>query len=398
MVRSVWWCIAVPWPAPRSRSRWSDDGLDAPVTLILSSPTNPSPAAPDGRFRTTVARLGRAIRSRRADPATAAIRSLVPTIRAELAERDPEAARWTIAGIRPGEPVLVSLAAASGALVAVVRVARTPAGRRGLDRAAAALSAIPSVVPAEAGTILPILLGGSVDDGLQWLAERSLPGVSASTLRQDPARRRRTVDAIVRAVAPIHAATTEVTVGDDLARTWILDRAAVVAGAMPGESLAGDAVRRLGDDLAGRLVGRQLAVGWIHGDLWAANVLVDPLGAVRGIVDWDSSGPHELALHDRLHLALTTRRRAERRHLGPVLADLLESGRWADDDRAALGLGPTDAVDADRPVASLGGLDAISALWLYWLRFVEVNLARHPDLVDERAWLGANLKRVIACL
>ena len=35
-----------------------------------------------------------------------------------------------------------------------------------------------------------------------------------------------------------------------------------------------DRARRLGDQLRAALHGRNLAVGWIHGDLWPGNVLV----------------------------------------------------------------------------------------------------------------------------
>jgi len=397
MVWPVQWCIAVPWPAPRTRSRWSDDGLDAPVTLILSSPTNPAPAAPQGRFRTTVARLGRALRSRRAEPDAVAIRRLVPSILERLAERHPDARGWTIVRVQAGEPGVVFVGPSATAVTAVLRIARTAGGARGLDRADAALSAIPALVP-EAAPILPSVLGGATDGGVRWLAERSLPGTSGSTRGQDADRRRATVAAIVAAIAPIHAASAAIRVDADRTRGWVADRAAVVAEAVRSEPARSEAVDRLAGDLAGRLIGRELAVGWIHGDLWAANVLVDGRGAVTGIVDWDTAAPAEPALHDRLHLALTTRRRAERRHLGPLLAELLETGRWADEDRPALGLGPTDLVDGDTPVASLGGLDAITALQLYWLRFVEANLARHPGLAHDVAWRRANLDRVIACL
>ena len=150
--------------------------------------------------------------------------------------------------------------------------------------------------------------------------------------------------------------------------------------------------------ISAELRGRTLVAGWIHGDLWPANVLFrrDEF-VVSGIVDWDSAGNSELALHDRLHLALTTRRLVERKELGPVLIELLTGGGWTDDDRVVLGAHaePIDEIEEGAEIRS--GLSVRTGLWLFWLRFVESNLARHPGLATDRAWMVANVERVIAC-
>jgi hypothetical protein len=136
-----------------------------------------------------------------------------------------------------------------------------------------------------------------------------------------------------------------------------------------------------------------MSAGWIHGDLWPANVLVTgDRPEVSGIVDWDSAEDDELAIHDRLHLAVTTRRLVERQELGPVIAGLLTGGGWTDDDRAVLDVQPGGGLRD-----GVSGLLEPTALWLYWLRFVESNLARRPALARDRVWLAANVEQVLAC-
>ena len=157
----------------------------------------------------------------------------------------------------------------------------------------------------------------------------------------------------------------------------------------------------LAADLSAALTGRAMRIGWIHGDLWPANVLIDPATwQVSGLVDVDSAEPGELLLQDLLHLALTTRRRIERRDLGAVVAELLSGAPWADDDRIVLGPAadePSEADPAASDLAAFGGLDRSTALWLYWLRAIDINLVRHPELAADRRWVEVNVLRVLAC-
>jgi phosphotransferase family enzyme len=227
----------------------------------------------------------------------------------------------------------------------------------------------------------------------------------------DPGRRRLMLVATTRAIAEIHAvvAARPVVVDDVLIDRWVTARVRIVADTLGRGSTASPAsgqpaVASVGSRIAADLRDRTLQVGWIHGDLWPANVLVKGAGpAISGIVDWDSAEDDELALHDRLHLALTTRRLVERAELGPVVAGLLTGGGWTDDDRAVLDVpqGGRPLGDGPEPRPSpadgLSGLPDATALWLYWLRFVESNLTRRPGLATDRVWLAANVEQVLAC-
>jgi aminoglycoside phosphotransferase (APT) family kinase protein len=198
-------------------------------------------------------------------------------------------------------------------------------------------------------------------------------------------------------IAAIHAASAvRAAVIDLQLSTWVDRRVAIVrsildAGRHPPAHAA--ALDQLGSELRSAVRGRKLSAGWIHGDLWPANVLVDQAShQLTGLVDWDSAAPDELPLHDLLHLALTTRRLVERRPLGAVVAELLQGAGWTPDDMAALGPG---AEIGDGP-AAFDGLGAPTALRLFWLRAVEVNVDRRPALARQRAWVRANVVSVLA--
>jgi hypothetical protein len=280
-------------------------------------------------------------------------------------------------------------------------VAGTPPGRAGLARADDALRTLRRVLgPAVTGILPEAISAGTLADR-SWFAESALDGRSARTLIADPAARRRMLAATTNSIGAIHAGTAgSAVVDDELVERWVGRRAGAISGVLaPMPRAAADALARIATTTTADLQGRILPLGWIHGDLWPANVLVrgDP-PTVSGIVDWDSAAEDELALHDRLHLALTTRRLVEHRNLGPVLADILRGVPWGDDDRVVLDA-PAGEPDGSEPRLGDGfsGLPERTALWLYWLRFVEANLLRHPTLASNRGWLAANVERVLGC-
>jgi hypothetical protein len=329
-------------------------------------------------------------------------RGHAPRILAAIAAVRSDATTWVVQDSRVGEPTILIVGPPGGTPAAIVRVARSRSGQAGLERAAAALDQLHlRLTSLEVDTLLPVPIARGELSGRTWLAEGALAGTSARTLLPDAERRRRMLVATTQAIAGLHAATARPVVVDDaLLGRWVTARVAGIAAVLrrgSGASRDGARLARVAASVAAELRDRTLSAGWIHGDLWPANVLVAGDGAeIRGIVDWDSAEEGELALHDRLHLAVTTRRLVERTELGPVVAGLLTGGGWTADDRAVL-----DAPAGDGLTGPAGdGLSSLpdpTALWLYWLRFVESNLARRPELATDRPWLAANVEQVLAC-
>ena len=364
-------------------------------------------------------RIGRILHAQAARRERSVDRRHAPRILAAIASVRSDAARWVVQDSRVGEPTILIVGPRGARSVAIVRVARSPSGQAGLERAAAALDQLHLRLAAlELAALLPVPIAHGALPGRTWLAETALEGQSARSLLPDPERRRPMLVAAAQAIGGIHAATARpVAVDDIILDRWVTRRIRIVAeslrrGRAASRAGAEPALARVASTIAADLRDRTVSAGWIHGDLWPANVLVTGDGAVvSGIVDWDSAEDDELALHDRLHLAVTTRRLLERRELGPVIASLLSGGSWTDDDRAVLddapggGTGP-DAGPGDGlsglsglsgPGDGLSGLSDRTALWLYWLRVVESNLSRHPGLATDRTWLTANVEQVLAC-
>jgi hypothetical protein len=365
-------------------------------------PQSGSPTAPPSRA--IARRIVHAWRDLGAARELAHERAYLPAILDDLAEagvpgKPPE---WVELRAFPGDPTIF-LVGREGALpLAAIRIARGPSGRRGLARAVAALTSIPSLLGrTEAGTaaaaLVPGLLASGEVDGRAWLAEAALPGQSGRSLIGDPIERGVLLRRVATGIVAIHAAgTVRTPVSDAHLGAWVERRVAIVraileAGRHPPTHVT--ALDQLGSELRSALRGRELSTGWIHGDLWPANVLVDQAShQLTGLVDWDSAAPDELPLHDLLHLALTTRRLVERRPLGEVVAELLQGAGWTPDDMAALGPG---AEIGDGP-AAFDGLGAPNALRLFWLRAVEVNVDRRPALARQRTWVRANVVSVLA--
>jgi hypothetical protein len=339
-------------------------------------------------------RIGRILHAQVARRERSIDRRHAPQILAAIAAVRPDARTWVVQDSRVGEPTILIVGPSGGRPAAIVRVARSRSGQAGLDRAAAALDLLHlRLTSPEVDALLPAPIARGDLSGRTWLAESALAGTSARSLLSDAEQRRRMLVATAQAIAGVHAATARPVVVDDaILGRWVTARVAGIAGVLRRGSRAarnGALLASVASRVAADLRDRTLRAGWIHGDLWPANVLVTGDGAeIRGIVDWDSAEADELALHDSLHLAVTTRRLVERTELGPVVAGLLTGGGWTADDRAVLDVPAGDG---------FSGLSEPTALWLYWLRFVESNLARRPELATDRAWLAANVEQVLAC-
>jgi hypothetical protein len=360
---------------------------------LLSGPTR--------SFAGVRRRIGHALRLRAEPDLTSADRRDGLRIIEAIGRIRSDAARWVVLDGRAGDPAILRVGLPGGPPAAVVRLAGTPGARAGLERAAESLRTLRGrLAPALTGTLPEVIATGTLASRT-WHAESALQGHSARDLIRDPTARRGLLAATATSMGAIHAATGRpVLVDEELIERWIGTRVDAIADVIgPARDAQTEALARVATAAVADVRGRSLPLVWIHGDLWPANILVagDP-PILTGIVDWDSAADNELALHDRLHLALTTRRLVEHRDLGPVLAEILRGAPWHDDDRIVL-----DATDAPSVGPAAGAADRFSglsertALWLYWLRFVESNLLRHPELATDRAWLAANVGQVLGC-
>lgn len=274
----------------------------------------------------------------------------------------------------------------------MVKVARAESGRASLERAAAAQRAIHAIEDLGTWrTRLPTVVSDGDAGGWQFVVETALAGRPLDLPGPDDPGWTAALDAALGAIEGLHVATALTGSSADRRARWVDDRAATItslgaaiarADATVGRSM--DAVMsRLAGELGEGLASRDLAAGWVHGDYWSANLLVDPAGAVSGIVDWDSAEPDELAAQDVFHLVLYARKLRRRVGLGAVVAEVLGAGALDAHELAVL----------ER--ASPPGLGVRSTALLYWLRFVESNLRRQPGLATSERWLASNVAVVV---
>lgn len=225
---------------------------------------------------------------------------------------------------------------------------------------------------------VPRLLAQGRATGGRFQVESLLPGQPAATDAEPP------LASTAALIAPIHARTaTEIAVDTG----WLdrhVDRPIVQVDGLLRRALGQRAelagLASLRRALHAALNGRPLRVALTHGDYWRQNVLVDERGVPSGIVDWDSAACAPPAI-DALHLILYRRRRARGGSLGAELGRLVEAWSWSDAERACLSL----------LAPELLGAEMRSLAWLYWLRFVTGNMARHPSLARDRGWMIGNV-------
>jgi Ser/Thr protein kinase RdoA (MazF antagonist) len=279
---------------------------------------------------------------------------------------------------------------------AILKITDAPEGALGLDRERTVLSRLAAEPRLEAlRPLVPDVLAAGSADGWSYVVQRSLPGVPAPAGAMRPPR---SLLAEASALAArMHEATAMPrTIAEAEVDAWI---------GRPIAAVRDLAARRLGpseiaalDHLAVELemavTGATVPLGWMHGDLWSQNILVDddPAGTITGLVDWDSASDAGLAAHDQLHLVLYTRKVLDGTEIGVQICRALRMyADWDAAEESALATA----------TAHLPGVGESTrrrlAIHLYWLRLVAMNLARQPRATRAGHWLDDNVRAVLAC-
>lgn len=274
----------------------------------------------------------------------------------------------------------------------IVKLSRVPAGVASLHRSASAQRTLRDLDGLGAvREAIPEVVGDGDLGPWAYLVERRLAGHPLVEVGPGDPRSATLLGAALDAIDRLHQATLRPVDPALVAPAWVdarLDgvRELITTGSvrMTDPDTAMGRLDAVGDAVRAALDGSR-GVAWIHGDLWAANVVVADDGSIRGFVDWDSAGDRESPAHDVLHLLLYARKLRERRALGDVLVDVLRDG-WGPAERALL--------DPREPWIA----DGRTALVCYWLRLVEANLRRQPGLRQSPVWLDHHVARVVACL
>ena len=228
--------------------------------------------------------------------------------------------------------------------------------------------------------LLPVPLdGGNVDGGAFLLTSR-LPGQDGRQVTPDLGNL--ITLAAVNSIATLHRTTSTVhVVNSGLLGRLVDEPAERLRGAVPRK----DAVNRMVATLHTRLDGRQVRLGWTHGDFYPGNVLVGSAGQVTGIVDWSQVREDDLIILDSAFWLLTIPRAGQPREFGARVAARLDRGPcWRQAE-----------ADLLTTLASGDPIGDEALLLLTWLRHVTDNLAKSDRYATSPLWLRRNVLPVL---
>ena len=239
--------------------------------------------------------------------------------------------------------------------------------------------------------LIPLVTAAGEVEGNAFLVEEMLPGVAGTTFLGSGTARATMLLSAASAIRQLHRRTGEVCVVDDvLLESWVRKPLAAVERVLVDRFRAQGAgllLAELGRELEDQLAGQEVFTSWVHGDFWPGNVLLQPDGGkVTGIVDWDLAAPHQLPLHDVLHLILYSRRVRYGRELGDVVRAAIDDPRWDATERRLI-----DEQTDDTPGPQLSDR---SAILLAWLRHVSIfsSVAGHGA---NAVWIRNNIETII---
>lgn len=240
--------------------------------------------------------------------------------------------------------------------------------------------------------IVPQVIKTGTIGSVPYFIETALPGVPATRLIGDARSRDAFLPIAGEVIAELHTRTAvPARVDDATLERWVEVPVRAIAAALAPHHRMGRETRGTLEDVRRELrsafVDRDVLVGWMHGDYWPGNVLVDPNGRrITGIVDWDLSSDRQLAIHDPLHFILLTRRLASGHEFGDVVRGLLAGDSLEPPERSAL------AAAGLQPAA--WHRDARESLTMAWLRYVGAFMAVPGHGTNPR-WVRGNVLTVL---
>lgn len=228
--------------------------------------------------------------------------------------------------------------------------------------------------------LIPVPLAAGEAGAWTYLLTSRLPGKDARKLT--PGETDRLTSAAIAAIAPLHRRARETHVVDDRLLEFLVDEPVErVMTSLPGAGV----IKRLADALYSDLAGREMTVGWTHGDFHLGNIIVGPDRRVTGIVDWGEAREHDLPVLDIAFWLLTMPGQGRSRGIGGRVANRLHRGvPWTLAEKRVL----ADIADGDL-------VDGRTLLLLAWLRHVASNLAKSAQYAESPLWSRRNVIPVL---
>jgi len=302
-----------------------------------------------------------------------------------------------------GDPVLDDAAlhqlVRSQGTYAVLRSARNPIAAAYLERLIDNLDLLRADTRLQAlWPMLPTRLTVTRIDGAVDCIETMAPGTDGRMLLHGTSEQQTSLEAIAKAMATLHGQTAAMRTVDEVwFHEWV-ERPAAKLAQLAGSTMSAAARRRAIDHFVAQQrrywLGRQVRLGWCHGDLWPQNLnFASGQGsAVRlaSLLEWGNARSNAPRGFDGCVLAVAMRMMTSSEPLGAAVADLLWTPEWRGDELKWLSIGSEGDDDW------IGDGAAIRAMvGLVWLHQVSER-ARHPAHAGVgRLWIASNVDRVL---
>lgn len=302
-------------------------------------------------------------------------------------------AEATASWLQPGEHRQTAIVQQSPQSVAVVEFARTPSGAEELRRRSEEFDALhrnPDLV--DLRPLLPTLRSVGSEVGQEYVVWDQPLGQTAESLATAGHELDQICAAVLDRLKPLHRTSARrLTVCQSDVDRWIGTSLDHLGAAGRGASGQLDELRAR---IEAGLIGREVEVGQIHGELALDNiVMADQPLRVTGLVRWELTGMAPLIL-DPSCLAISDLVRRDGGELGSVVASLLADPlpyetHPAIDLAACEGYGLGDRSN---------GIGAETALLLTWLSLVGRPLPPGRTVSSDEVWLARNAQPVLATM
>ena len=294
---------------------------------------------------------------------------------------------------------VATVGGSSGHPEMVVKIAQTEGASasllRGID-ALAALHADPRV--RNLALSVPSLVASGLVGDHMFVTQGHVGGANGRTADHSDRDHEELLIGAARVITRLHRATAIPTVltDDDVAALVDLRfEAALRDGRLQVERRQMPALYRLGSELRSSMIGRRTPVGWIHGDYWLGNVVVDDADEPCGIIDWDDMQFASPPGIDLVHLILTTRAIHLNRELGSIVLAALDDASLSDAEAAVMAkLTTPDGVDGLSPDA-VDHVPWRDLVLLAWLHHVTSQAHRWIGRSGRWLWKAGNVDQVL---
>lgn len=241
-------------------------------------------------------------------------------------------------------------------------------------------------------SLLPKALVCDHSIGQTYLVEQMLAGQDGRALLADPEKRERFLNSAVTALRQLHTPTTLPNkIEGELLVQWLHEPIATLRHLYkqrlrPNRYL--QALDRLEQELLGAMLGRTVAVGWVHGDFTPGNILTSADGAtLTGVVDWELAAANDLQQLDVILLLLAVRLEVKSVELGRVVNELLAANQWSAHEAALLSAAAREMPGEELSLHTL--------VLLCWLRHVSATIAKSERWGKHWLWVRNNIDRVL---